>query len=253
MFGLPHGFDGPMHLFGMHVDVFKPNCLYPVHYSGTEELRSEIMAFATLCLPQLKQRFHLECITLQRALHSFEEVSPMYLGGDSGISLSINISHNFANSSHYDSLDYGPSIVLWVMDNEASQKFDQYLTFNNIIETVESRHNKKGVMIKISDGMLMSFQGSCLHHGTTIHRDSATGQLCPEGNIYGIHFGLSLLMLTSMRCKRIDQYMREMCITPRVICHPRADLFPETLNVTSKTKKKKAKLPIRSQSCCIRR
>jgi len=176
----------------------------------------------------------------------------MYLGGDSGISLSINISHNFANSSHYDSLDYGPSIVLWVMDNEASQKFDQYLTFNNIIETVESRQNKKGVMIKISDGMLMSFQGSCLHHGTTIRRDSATGQLCPEGNIYGIHFGLSLLTLTSMQCKRIDQYMREMCITPRVICHPRADLFPETLNVTSKTKKKKAKLPIRSQSCCIR-
>ena len=93
-------------------------------------------------------------------------------------------------------------------------------------------------MIKISDGMLMSFQGSC-RHGTTIHCDLATCQLCPEGNIYGIPFGLLLLTLTSMQCKKIDQYMRERRTTPRVICHPRADLFPETLNVTSKTKKKK--------------
>jgi len=200
-FGLPHGFDGPMYPFGMHIDAYKPNCLEPVNYSSTEEFSAEITAFATLCLPQLKQHFHMEYITMQQPLHSFDEVSPLYLGGDSGISLSINVSHNFANSSHYDSLDYGPSIVLWVLDNEASQNCDQYLIFNNIIETVGSRQNKKGIMIKISDGMLMSFQGSSLQHGTTICQDSVTGLLCPKGNIYRIHFGLSLPMLTSMQHK----------------------------------------------------
>jgi len=185
----------------MHVDAYKPNCSEPVHYSGTEEFSSEITAFATLCLPQLKRCFHMEYIMMQQALHSFNEVSPSYLGGDSGISLSINVSHNFANSSHYNLLDYGASIMVWVLDNEASRNCDQYLIFINIIETVGSRQNKKDIMIKISDGMLMSFQGSSLQHGTTICQDSVTGLLCPKGNIYRIHFGLSLPMLTSMQHK----------------------------------------------------
>jgi len=234
-FGLPRGFDGPMHPFGMHVDAYKPNCSKPVHYSRTEEFHDEITAFATLCLPQLQRCFHMEYITMQHALHSFDKVSPSYLGGDNGISLSINVSHNFANSSHYDSLDYGPSIVLWVLDDEASQNCDQYLIFNNIIETVGNIQNKKGVMIKICDGMLMSFQGSSLRHGTTIRQDSATGLLCPKGNIYRIHFGLTLPTLTLMRCKRIDQYMREMCITPRVICRPNSELIQQGLSVISHT------------------
>jgi len=76
---------------------------------------------------------------MQRAMHSFNEVSPLYLGGNSGISLSINVFHNFANSSHYDSLDFGPSIVLWVLDDYASMNCDQYLVFNNIIQTEESK------------------------------------------------------------------------------------------------------------------
>ena len=46
------------------------------------------------------------------------------------------------------------------------------------------------MMIKICNGMLMSFQGSTLHHVTTIQCDARTGELCPPGNLYGIHFGL---------------------------------------------------------------
>jgi len=105
-------------------------------------LLSEITEFAQYCLPLLKQRFHLECKVMQQALHSLDKVSPMYLGGNNGISLSINISHNFANSSHYDSLDFGPSIVLWVMDDEANRFCDQYLVFNNVVETINNEEGK---------------------------------------------------------------------------------------------------------------
>jgi len=101
-------------------------------------------------------------------MHSFDEVSPFYLGGNDGISLSINISHNFANSSHYDSLDFGPSIVYWVLDDVALQSCNQYLIFNNVVQIVGDMEMKRGFMIKISDGMFVSFQGSTLHHGTTI-------------------------------------------------------------------------------------
>jgi len=79
---------------------------------------------------------------MQQALQSFDEVSPMYLGGNNGISLSINVSHNFANSSHYDSLDFGPSIVIWIMDDEANKFCDQYLVFNNVVETINNEEGK---------------------------------------------------------------------------------------------------------------
>jgi len=133
-------------------------------------------------------------------LYSFDAIAPAYLGGSNGISLSINVSHNFANSSHYDSLDYGSSIVLWVMDDDANTCCDQYLVFNSIVQFVDNSEVKKSVMIKISDGMLMSFQGSTIHHGRTIHQHSITRELCPPGNVYRIHFGLSMPTLTAMHC-----------------------------------------------------
>ena len=95
----------------------------------------EIANFASHCIPLLKEQFHKESSIMQWALHSFDEVSPSYLGGKDAISMLINVSHNFANACHYDSLDYGPSIVLWVMDNDAQKNCDQYLVFNNIVQT----------------------------------------------------------------------------------------------------------------------
>jgi len=81
-------------------------------------------------------------------MHSFDEVSPFYLGGNDGISLSINISHNFANSSHYDSLDFRLSIVYWVLDDVASQSCDRYQIFNNVVQIVGDMEMKRGFMIK---------------------------------------------------------------------------------------------------------
>jgi len=218
-YGLPHKFDGPMHPFGMHVDTYNGRRCDPFHYKGTDDFRAEIKAFADVCLPIMNQRFHFEYAVMQRAMHSFGEISPSYLGGSDGISLSINVSHNFANSSHYDSIDFGPSIVLWVLDDDACNNCDQYLVFNNVKQRDECKQPKCGVMIKISDGMLMSFDGSSLRHGTTIRRHSSTGVLCPSGNVFGIHFGLSLSTLSSFRRLRLDQYVKVMNIIPRKVTY----------------------------------
>ena len=53
-FGLPFGFNGPMHAFRMHVDLYSSKCLEPVLYRGTQGLMSEINKFACHCLPLLK-------------------------------------------------------------------------------------------------------------------------------------------------------------------------------------------------------
>ena len=84
------------------------------------------------------------------------------------------------------------------MDNDAWKNCDQYLVFNNVVQTVDDKEMRHGLLVKISDGMIMSFQGNTLRHGTTIHQNAITGELCPPGNIYGIHFGLSLPKLNSL-------------------------------------------------------
>jgi len=83
-FGLPYGFDGPMHALGIHANSYNPKSCDLVHYGGTESMICEIEDFATHCIPLLKQQFHTECLVLQQALHSFYEVSPNYLGGNGG-------------------------------------------------------------------------------------------------------------------------------------------------------------------------
>jgi len=229
-----------MHAFKTHIDLYTSKHSDPIHYKGAQQLLLEKTEFAQYCLPLLKQRFHLECKVMQQALHLFNEVSPTYLGGNNGISLSINISHNFANSSHYDSLDFGPLIVLWVMDDDADRYCDQCLVFNNVMETINNEERKSGLLIKISDGMIMSFQGDTLRHGTTIRPNSITGKLCPPGNIYGIHFGLSMPSLTSFRCIRIDQYIREMIQIPKMVIRKKEDNveFDDDMSQQGKTLKK---------------
>ena len=37
-FGLPEGFDGPMHAMGVHVDLYDGSKCDPVHYGGTETM-----------------------------------------------------------------------------------------------------------------------------------------------------------------------------------------------------------------------
>jgi len=103
---------------------------------------------------------------------------------------------------------------------------------------VEKEERKHGVMIKISDGMSMSFQEETLHHGTTIHQHSITGKPCPTENIYCIHFGLSMPTLCAFCQICIDQYIREMNIVPKMIVQDHVFQFKQNMLQSSWGKRK---------------
>jgi len=79
---LPDGFDGPMHALGIHVSPYNPKSCDMVCYGGTQSMICEIEDFVSHCIPLLKHQFHTECLVMQWALHSFDEVSPNYLGAN---------------------------------------------------------------------------------------------------------------------------------------------------------------------------
>jgi len=49
-YGLPFGFDGPMHPLGMHAGRYISNSCDPVHYMHTLSFERELSAFASHCL-----------------------------------------------------------------------------------------------------------------------------------------------------------------------------------------------------------
>jgi len=48
---------------------------------------------------------------------------------------------------------------MWSMDDVAWKMCDQYLVFNIIVHIIDGKEIKEGMMIKISDGMLIHFKG----------------------------------------------------------------------------------------------
>jgi len=58
-------------------------------------------------------------------LISRDENPPSYLGGHNVFTKTLNATCNLANPAHYDPYDYGPGIVIWIMEGmeEADVKF----------------------------------------------------------------------------------------------------------------------------------
>jgi len=154
--------------------------------------------------------------TLTRASLLWQSL-PFICWWNNGIILPINVSHNLQTPVTMI-LDYGPSIVLWVMDDVACKNCNHFW-YSIILWRWLMAMREKGLMIKISDGMIMSFQGNTLCHGTTIHWDAATGNLCPTGNIFGIYFGLSMPTLTSFWWLQIDQYIHNINLQLKMVIH----------------------------------
>jgi len=159
-FGLPHGFDGPMHPFGMHTDTYNGNHYHPVHYGGTLMVCILKSMKLPICLPILKQCFHMACICLMKFLLCMWVITVECLYPSMCLILwpiwVTTICWNF-----------GPSIMLWILDDCASSNCNWYIEFNNIIQTEENEELKKGFVTK--------FVMVCWCHFKEVHYDM--GQL----------------------------------------------------------------------------
>jgi len=68
----------------------------------------KIANFASHCIPLLKEQFHKESSIMQWALHSFDEVSPNYLGGKKMEFPCLLMYHT--------TLQIPVTMILWILD-----------------------------------------------------------------------------------------------------------------------------------------
>jgi len=109
-------------------------------------------------MPIIQQRFHYEWLCQRNYLISRDENPPSYLGRRNAFTKTLNATVNLANPAHYDPYDYGPGIVIWIMEGE--EKTDIEFVFPNLlVKNNEEEPTHTGVVYKLCDGAMMSWHG----------------------------------------------------------------------------------------------
>ena len=109
-------------------------------------------------------------IGLKRGLEKYDEKPPTCVGGDKGLTKSINATVNLANAAHYDVNDECVCAAIWFEKNKEVQT-DVYFIFPNIVVVDSKGVSQNGLLVKIKDGCIISWDGSSLHHCTSIRMD----------------------------------------------------------------------------------
>jgi len=109
---LPYGFDGAKYALGKHVHNYGKEKPY-MEYCGTYWFQPHICMLSELLQSLLSSCFHWETLGIQHGLEGYDVKPPKCLGGDKGLTKSINISVNLTNPAHYDCNDNGIGIGVW--------------------------------------------------------------------------------------------------------------------------------------------
>jgi len=103
---------------------------------------------------------------------------------------------------------------MWAMDDVAWKMCDQYLVFNIIVHIIDGKEIKEGMMIKISDGMLIHFKGIlCVTELQFVEIQSQESCVIQE-----TYMGFILACLNANSYFIVPYlHIREMLITPKMI------------------------------------
>jgi hypothetical protein len=121
-----------------------------------------------------------------RVMQDFENDSgmrhvPGMDGGKCRVTHSMDLSINLANSSHYDVNDASQGFTIWTEDHPCTTE-DWYFVLPNMkgkFPGTDREYN--GIAIKLSDGVLIGWDGRLIRHGTSMVGSRV-------GNIYGTFF-----------------------------------------------------------------
>jgi len=212
--GLPYGFDGDMYAFGKHVYQYSAGRTGYGPYDGTLTYDPELRIMSELMSRMLCSRLHWETLGMRHILEKYDEKAPKCVGGNKGCTKSINVSVHLANAAHYDMNDEGIGAAVWV-EQSPNVEMDVYFIFPNI--TVKDSTNKmqNGLLTKLKDGCIISWNGNSLHHCTSMHSDphdpvSFHPPKPQYSGLYAFHFvnnGANLRLIEEARRHHFRQQM----------------------------------------------
>ena len=179
---------GGMHPIGSRIDKSWKNVQYVT--SSSEEavpvLSKAVEAASILASATIPAAL--------RVMQDFENDSgmqhaPGMEGDQCRVTLSMDLSVNLANSTHFDVNDASQGFSIWTEDHPGSTD-DWYFVLPNMkgkFPGTEREYN--GIAIKLSDGVLIGWDGRLIRHGTSMAGSRV-------GNIYGTFFAPKTRIIT---------------------------------------------------------
>jgi len=83
-------------------------------YDGTFAFDPELRIMSELFSHILCSHLHWETVGMRHILEKYDEKPPNCVGGNKGLTKSINVSVNLANATHYNMNDEGIGTAVWV-------------------------------------------------------------------------------------------------------------------------------------------
>jgi len=213
--GLPYGFDGNMFAFGKHVYQYSAGRNTYRTYDGTSDCDPNLRIMSELMSRLLSSCLHWETIGMRRILEKYDEKPPKCVGGNKGLTKSINVSVNMANAAHYDVNDEGIGVAVWI-EQSPHVGMDVYFIFPNIsVKDNRTNQLRNGLLIKLKDGCTISWNGNSLRHCTSMRTDPTrplsynppSAQNC---GLYGFHFVNNGANLRLMDDSRLHHFREQM-------------------------------------------
>jgi len=159
---LPYGFDGGMYILGKHVHNYGEEKPY-MEYHRTYWFEPQICMLCELLQSLLSSHFHWETLGKICGLEGYNEKPPKCLGGDKGLTKSINILVNLTNPVHYDGNDDGIGIGVW-FEKDKTFCTELYFVMPNILVDDGGGVMQKGLVIKLKDGCVISYGTNTCHY-----------------------------------------------------------------------------------------
>ncbi len=109
---LLYGFDGVMYALGKHVNQYQAFKSY-IKDNGTQHFKPQLTVMSEYLVRQLTTRYHWETLGMRKTLECFDEKPPKCVGGNKGLTKSMNCTGNLADLAHYDCNDEGVGNGVW--------------------------------------------------------------------------------------------------------------------------------------------
>jgi len=172
---LPYGFDGVMFALGKHVNQYMAFKNY-TKYSGIHHFEPHVTVILKCLAYQLTTKYHWETLGMRRTLECFDEKVPICVGGDEGLTKSVNCTVNLANLAHYDCNDKGVGIGAW-LEKEKHLSTEMFFVMPNVMviekneNGLEVKKTRSGLIVRLRDGCVISWDGTSIRHCTSIRMD----------------------------------------------------------------------------------
>jgi len=203
-----------MYAFGKHVYQYSNDHTGYGPYDGTYAFDPELRMMSELLSHILCSCLHWETVGMRHILEKYDEKPPKCVGGNKGLTKSINVSVNLANAAHYDMNDESIGAAVWV-EKSPHVEMDVYFIFPNVSVKDSTNKMQNGLLIKLKDGCTISWNGNSLGHCTSMHSDpchplSFQPPKPKYSGLYAFHFvnnGANLRLIDESHC---HQYREKM-------------------------------------------